>query len=259
MSPNALTGLCAIVLHICCAKAESNLAEGKPSDASYLESRPPSVLNDGKPTATTWGSGSCLALSDSDPWWQVDLQGKVIVTKIKVTSRSDCCPWRLRDFSIDVYEMNPSLHPNTVGDHCHYYAGIIAVGGATITVPCDNAVTGRFLRVSGKISKSHNNPFQLCEVQVFGVAISRLTTCASFVQYKGKRFNKTPSKTIRVDNNNRATCASECEHQFTCAGFNIRYEPEVTCELIDAAAISAQVSDAAWDCYLYEPCPITCV
>ncbi|XP_046551773.1 uncharacterized protein LOC124261494 [Haliotis rubra] len=181
-----------------------------------------------------------------------------MVTKVKVTNRKDCCPGRFRDFSIDVYEMDPSIHPTAVSQRCHYYPGSVTTPGVTLPLPCDNAVTGRFLRVSGEISKHHNDPFQLCEVEVFGVQISRLTTCASFVQYDGKRFNKPPSRTMNIGGNGRAACASECERDMACAGFNIRYESEVTCELINGAAVSAQVSDASWDCYLYEPCPITC-
>ncbi|XP_067668927.1 fucolectin-1-like [Haliotis asinina] len=247
-----------ILFHIYCAEAEINLAENKPSNASSTPSRAPSVINDGRPDLTSWGSGSCFALGERDPWWQVDLQGKVVVTKVKVTNRKDCCPGRLRDFSVDMYDKNPSIHPTAAPHNCLYYPGSVTTPGVTLPIPCDNAVTGRFLRLSGEVSKNYGDSFQLCEVQVFGVPISRLSTCASLVYYEGKRFNKSPSRTITVGSDGRAACASDCERDFACAGFNILFESEVTCELINGATISTQVSDASWDCYLYKPCPITC-
>ncbi|XP_067663161.1 fucolectin-1-like [Haliotis asinina] len=264
MASRVFMGLCVIVFHIYCAQAEINLAENKPSNASSGGASAGSLLNDGQPELTSWSSGSCLALDESDPWWQVDLQGKVMVTEVRVTSRGDCCPERLRDFSVDVYDINPSMYPTAAPHSCLYYPGSVTTRGVTLTLPCDNAVTGRFLRVSGEISGHHSDPFQLCEVQVFGVQTSRLTTCASFVRYEGKRFNTPPSSTMTFGSNGRAACASECERDIACAGFNIRYQStvnilsEVMCELINEATISAQVLDASWDCYLYKPCPIAC-
>ncbi|XP_046551788.1 fucolectin-1-like [Haliotis rubra] len=214
-------------------KAETDLALGKPASSSSHINHPPQAVNDGN-TATNWSSSSCFAvqLSDYDPWWQVDLQVKVKVTKVKVTARSDCCPERLHDFSIDVYQEQPS-NQHSAPKLCYFYSGSVSRPGETVTVTCSRPVTGRFVRISGKNKLNHQDLLQFCDAQVFGEAIStHFDSCASLVQYKQQHSTKTPLKTISEGIDNTADCAAACERSESCTGFSIRHLPATVCELL---------------------------
>ncbi|XP_046371605.1 uncharacterized protein LOC124145753 [Haliotis rufescens] len=164
---------------------------------------------------------------------------------------------RLHDFSIDLYDEDPSLYPLSASKLCYFYSGSVTTPGATATVACSRPVTGRFVRISGRNKLNYDDMLTMCDIQVFGVRMNtHFNSCASLVQYKRKQFNTTPTKTITVDS--PASCASECERWETCTGFNIRHLPDATCELLQGATIDSLQSNPTWDSYLYHPCFNVC-
>ncbi|XP_067668914.1 fucolectin-like [Haliotis asinina] len=241
------------------SEAETDLARGKPASASSYHNHPPQAVNDGN-TDTTWASNSCFAVqyADYDPWWQVDLQVKVKVTKVKVTARSECCHKRLHDFSIDVYQEQPSDQHSTP-KLCYFYSESVSRPGETVTVTCSRPVTGRFVRISGKNKLNHNDVLQFCDLQVFGEAIStHFDSCSSLVQYKQQHSSQTPLKTISEGIDNTAACAVACERSESCTGFNIRHLPATVCELLQGEITPSLQADVQWDSYVYRGCFSVC-
>ncbi|XP_067663149.1 fucolectin-like [Haliotis asinina] len=240
-------------------KTETDLALDKPASASSYHSHPPQAVNDGN-TDTNWASNSCFSVenTDNDPWWQVDLQVKAKVTKVKVTARSDCCPERLHDFSIDVYQEQPS-NQHSAPKLCYFYSGSVSHPGETVTVTCLRPVTGRFVRISGTNKLNFDDMLQMCDVQVFGEAIStHYDSCASLVQYKQQHSSQTPLKTISEGIDNTAACAVACERSESCTGFNIRHLPATVCELLQGEITPSLQADVHWDSYVYHRCFSVC-
>ncbi|XP_067680078.1 uncharacterized protein [Haliotis asinina] len=145
-----------------------NLAGGKPATASSVYGPPPSVATDDLPY-TNWEYGSCFAVAEADyhPWWQVDLGSYSKVIEVAVTSRSDCCPERLHDFTVEVFRKIPVISRAARGALCGTYDGAVAEPGKTVTVKCVRPVTGRYVRLRGK-KNGQGDQFQFCEVKVFG-------------------------------------------------------------------------------------------
>ncbi|XP_071118368.1 fucolectin-4-like [Haliotis cracherodii] len=149
-----------------------NLAKDKPANASSVwrhDMFHPSVAVDGDVTAT-WSSGSCFAVDSGDfsPWWQVDLLDRYVVVGVRVTSREDCCPERLHDFALDVYQDDPLVYPSVSPQLCYMYIGTVTEHGKTVAIQCTSPVTGRYLRLSGHKTINSRDILQFCEVQVFG-------------------------------------------------------------------------------------------
>ncbi|XP_046565789.1 fucolectin-like [Haliotis rubra] len=145
------------------------VAKGKTTNASSVWGHQPSVAVDGS-NSSAWSSGSCFAVAHGDfsPWWQVDLGHLYLFVEVRVTSRGDCCPERLHDFALDVYQVNPLVDPNASPQLCYMYNGAVTQHGKTVALQCTSTVTGRYLRISGTKTNNNHDILQFCEVQVFG-------------------------------------------------------------------------------------------
>ncbi|XP_046550687.1 uncharacterized protein LOC124260418 [Haliotis rubra] len=158
---------------ICSSYKETiNLARGKPATASSVIGPLPRVATDGLPN-TDWGSGSCFAVTEGDyhPWWQVDLEAYSEVFEVAVTSRSDCCPERLHDFTLEVLRKNPATSTSARSVLCGTYNGAVTEPGKTASVKCIGSVRGRYVRLRGT-KDSEGDILQFCEVKVFGSIIA---------------------------------------------------------------------------------------
>ena len=52
---------------------------------------------------SSFGAGSCThALTQTNPWWRVDLLESYIVTSITITNRGDCCSERINGAEIHI-------------------------------------------------------------------------------------------------------------------------------------------------------------
>ncbi|XP_071118474.1 fucolectin-like [Haliotis cracherodii] len=164
-----------------CEEFLPNIAKDKPTSASseYAGSMLlASAAVDGDVTAT-WSSGSCFSVDfgDFSPWWQVDLLDTYTVVEVRVTSREDCCPERLHDFAVDVYQGDPRVYPSASPQLCYMYNGAVTEPGKTVAMQCISQVTGHYLRLSGKKKNDRNDLLQFCEVQVFGFKLIYWYVC----------------------------------------------------------------------------------
>ena len=105
--------------------------------------------------------GSCSHTNvhegDTLPWWRVDIGHRAIVYNVIITNRGDCCPERLRDFTIRVgFEDQKNVNPA-----CRENVGITT--GITVDFKCDRALAGQFVY----IESAYEN-LTLCEVEVYG-------------------------------------------------------------------------------------------
>ncbi|XP_046381822.2 uncharacterized protein LOC124152820 isoform X2 [Haliotis rufescens] len=163
-----------------------NLARGKPATASSVYGPLPGVAADGLPY-TDWKHGSCFAVREGDnhPWWQVDLEAYSRIIDVAVTSRSDCCPERLHDFTIEVFTKNPATEIGTRATVCGTYNGAVTVPGQTVNVKCIRSVKGRYVRLKGRKNGS-GDLLQFCEVKVFGSIVDGVHNAAKFNLARGK-------------------------------------------------------------------------
>ncbi|XP_046548228.1 uncharacterized protein LOC124258206 [Haliotis rubra] len=154
------------------ADGESNLARGKPATASSVYGPHPEVATDGLPY-TDWKRGSCFTVAEGDdhPWWQVDLEAYSEVFEVAVTSRGDCCPERLHDFTLEVFRKNPATSTGARSALCGTYNGTVTEPGKTVSVECIRSVRGRYVRLMGT-KDGEGDLLQFCEVKVFGFIIA---------------------------------------------------------------------------------------
>ncbi|XP_067663126.1 uncharacterized protein [Haliotis asinina] len=245
-------------LFFCRTRTETNLALNKPtSESSAYSGVDGSTANDGSSNGH-FGSGSCFAsvYGDSEPWWQVDLQASFIVKKIEIINRQDCCPERLHHTSLELFDEDPSIEPSTPAKLCYFISDFIT--WSTLTIRCTRPVRGRYLRLTKTTKLSDNDLLQFCEVKVYGELTDDNSLCASFVPTRGSRYDGASNITQGPEINSLIACAVACEHVRTCIGFNFRYNPEVTCELVQNSDLTL-VQDTSWDFYLYQSCVNPCV
>ncbi|XP_048249989.1 uncharacterized protein LOC124110915 [Haliotis rufescens] len=148
----------------------TNLAHDRTSTASS-NVRTAMLVVDGN-DRNDWMSDSCWsAVKSSDPaWWQVDLGGYYVVTKIQVSSIQTCdleCSWtkRLHDFSIDVFMDDPTTTEDK-GRRCYTYDGLFP-SGTTRSLVCRSSIPGRYTRLTRHKVRPQDE-FTVCEVQVYG-------------------------------------------------------------------------------------------
>ncbi|XP_046565778.1 uncharacterized protein LOC124274460 [Haliotis rubra] len=137
-----------------CGEFLPNIAKNKPTKASSVAFHQPGVAVDGDMSAK-WSSESCFHVdyNDFSPWWQVNLLDTYIIVEVRVTSREGCCPERLHDFALDVYQGDPVFNLNVSSQLCYMYNGAVTQHGKTVVIQCKSFVIGRYLRIRGTKTK----------------------------------------------------------------------------------------------------------
>ncbi|XP_046551813.1 uncharacterized protein LOC124261539 [Haliotis rubra] len=158
---------------------------------------------------------------------------------------------RLHSISLELFDEDPSAEPSTPAKLCYFISGYVTQ--STLTINCTRPVTGRYLRLTKTSQRNYNDLLQFCEVKVYEELIDGNCLCASFVQTQGSRYDGASNITQGPEINSAKACAVTCKRVGTCIGFNIRYNPEVTCVLVQNPDLTL-VQDAAWDFYLYKSC-----
>ncbi|XP_039973392.1 uncharacterized protein si:ch211-215k15.4 [Xiphias gladius] len=111
---------------------------------------------------SNFAAGSCShTISQTNPWWRVDLLEPYIVTSITVTNRGDCCPERINGAEIHVgnsLQSNGAINP---------VAGVIPQipAGRSLTMTFTRRVEGRYVTV---VLPGLGRSLTLCEVEVYG-------------------------------------------------------------------------------------------
>ena len=111
--------------------------------------------------ANRWSSNSCSCTEkeETPSWWRVDIGERAMVYSVKITNRGDCCPERLRDFTIRVgFEDKTNINPTCIGN-----VGITT--GITVDFKCNRALAGQFVYIESAL---RNEKLTLCEVEVYG-------------------------------------------------------------------------------------------
>lgn len=143
----------------------TNIAVGKPTNQSSVDSDASSGRAVDGSTAQTFSAGSCsMTKLEWQPWWRVDLSVEQMVSNVTVYNRADCCGGRLSNFDIRVgnaatWAENPACGRTSVRQ------------GASINVECGHKA-GRYVYIT-IIGRA--DVLTLCEVEVFssGTYISR--------------------------------------------------------------------------------------
>ncbi|XP_034553429.1 uncharacterized protein LOC117822690 [Notolabrus celidotus] len=153
-----------LLLGSCLAETYQNVAvRGKATQSSQLLNPLASASNaiDGN-RDSTYSAGSCThTLSQTNPWWRVDLLEPYIITSIIITNRGDCCTERINGAQIHI---GNSLRDNGVANP---KVGVISEipEGRSLKFTFTRTVEGRYVTVTltgaAKI-------LSLCEVEVYG-------------------------------------------------------------------------------------------
>lgn len=135
-----------------------NIAKDLPtSQSSTISGGVSSRAVDGA-TRQSWYDNSCThTMRETAPWWQVDLQSIMAISKVKVYSRSDCCSSRMAAFKVyagsnDVWSLNVP---------CGEDYQSVEMGGS-VEVECD----GRRAQYVAVVIPGDNKVLNLCEVEV---------------------------------------------------------------------------------------------
>ncbi|XP_073342152.1 uncharacterized protein [Pagrus major] len=106
--------------------------------------------------------GSCShTITQTNPWWRVDLLDSYIVTSVTITNRGDCCAERINGAQIYI---GNSLQDNGI---INPRAGVISEipAGNSFTLTFTNRIEGRYVTVR---LPGTNRILTLCEVEVYG-------------------------------------------------------------------------------------------
>ncbi|XP_063443131.1 uncharacterized protein LOC134723449 [Mytilus trossulus] len=119
---------------------------------------------------TDFFTGSCVhTMTESSPWWQVDLGAVYTVEFINISARNDFPEY----FHYDKFS---NIQITVDGLSCANYAGPPALSeiNEPITITCAASTTGRHLKIERQVSGN----LQFCEIRVF----ASLTTCPNPVE-----------------------------------------------------------------------------
>jgi len=131
---------------IACCNA-SNAADGK-ADGNFDHCSCTHTVNEAQPA-----------------WWAVDLGVAVTVAEVVITTRSDCCSERLRDFDIGVMDISPAVKTPRLLNSSEYtiiahYTGSFL---GQVSIAPSIAKMARYLFIRQTVL----DPLTLCEVQVY--------------------------------------------------------------------------------------------
>ncbi|XP_069791584.1 pentraxin fusion protein-like [Narcine bancroftii] len=92
-----------------------------------------------------------------NPWWRVDLKTSHFVSKVRITTRKDCCRERILGAEVHI--------GNSLENHgnSNQFCGMIRSIDRNTTFDCDG-FTGRYLNI---VLQGYNKILELCEVEVF--------------------------------------------------------------------------------------------
>ncbi|XP_067652647.1 fucolectin-4-like [Haliotis asinina] len=220
--------------------AFSNVALYKPATMdSYRDIYPPSAAVDGDKTTAIHSS---TEVSVPYHWWEVDLLNSYTITSVTVTSR-DCCPGRFRNFTIDLTSDHQTAAPVT--QRCHYYPASFA-SFVTITIPCDQTLTARKVKVT--MDSSDDRPLDINEVEVKGLHVCG-NHWLQFTLDSGLKRSETPL--LQTDVESIPACADRCREQINCDAFQtLTSSSTVTCQLF-TGRWGANISDSNWKYYSF--------
>ncbi|XP_041378395.1 uncharacterized protein LOC121390602 [Gigantopelta aegis] len=183
---------------------------------------------------------------DLTKWLQVDLEMTFSIDTVRILNRGGGYTNRLTNFTVYVYEEDPTEFPSANRKWCKHYPG--TVGAAQwAELSCESHVIGRYVRVS-KYNINLNHLLEICELEVYG---KRAT---------GVQFRRSPNSRISnpvLSKNSVATsirCMSLCYAESLCYGTNFKQSTGIStpnCELVsNSLANQIEENGAGWDAYV---------
>ncbi|XP_041842996.1 uncharacterized protein si:ch211-215k15.4 [Melanotaenia boesemani] len=166
---------------------------------------------DGNHESNYYGGSCTHTVTQTDPWWRVDLLESYIITSIKITNRKDCCPERINGAEIHV---GNSLQES--GTENQVVAVISHIpAGRTLKITLNRLVEGRYVTV---FIPGPRKILTLCEVEVYGY---RAPTGENLAVYGKASQSSVHSGGIAYNaiDGNRASFWSQGSSSFTNADF----------------------------------------
>jgi len=156
------------------ATCTENVAKGRPAfqSSDYVAYTLAAKAVDGNSDGR-WGSRSCACTKKEEKaWWAVDLGSSMLVYRVDVTNRGDCCPERLRNFYVGVTNDSPVANkPNLYNyDVCAINSAPIGAG-ATKAFACGK--NGRYVIVQ----QIYSDYLTICEVKVYAKGTTKAPAC----------------------------------------------------------------------------------
>ena len=143
-----------------------NLSSGKPATQSSVDfGGDARRANDGNRDGQ-WGSGSVThTLTETQPWWQVDLGTSQTIRTIRAWNRTDCCGERLAGFTVFVSEtdMTGRSRAQLLADPAVWRWTHTGAAARLTEIPA--ATRGRYVRV---VLPNAGSILSLAELEVFG-------------------------------------------------------------------------------------------
>ncbi|XP_041378269.1 fucolectin-like [Gigantopelta aegis] len=165
-----------------------------------------------------WDTNDCMSAgyADTNSWAQVDLDLFYSIHTVKILNRGDRFGERLANFTVDIFDEDPSEFPATNRKLCAHYPGTVGTG-QWVELTCDSHVVGRYVRVS-KTQRYDSDLLCLCELEVYG----------DRVKGRGIQFMRLPSS--RLSNailseqpaETVLNCLTLCYAESLCYGVNFK-------------------------------------
>ncbi|XP_030250492.1 fucolectin-1-like [Sparus aurata] len=161
-----------------------------------------------------YDAGSCTAtITQTNPWWKLDLLESYIITSIIITNRRDCCADRINGAEVHV---GNSLRDNGFSNPLVAVISQIPAG-RSLNITFTSHVEGRYvmvaLRGSGRL-------LTLCEVEVYGYR----SPTGENLALQGKATQSSYYSALGIANNaidgNRASAWSQGSCSHTNQNFN---------------------------------------
>ncbi|XP_076464826.1 uncharacterized protein LOC143296679 [Babylonia areolata] len=234
----------------------TNVALHKPAAQSSVDPEFPSLTADkavdgNQNTFVSECQHTERPASPQPQWWLVDLQAFHEITSVTITNRGDCCGWRLHDFDIQVFMVNPIKTVNARIHLCYHYIGAMA-DGAVENLQCHQPVRGRYVRINMDLS---NEPINICEVAVWA-RLASPATISLFMRTPGRQAEGTVLGEVMT--HHPFNCLTSCMSDVTCSAVNVGPETLTSagwshvCQLLAFGGIGqpdTTVPDHGWTFY----------
>lgn len=100
------------------------------------------------------------SIIERDPWLEVTWSGTVIVWRIVIYNRADCCGGRL-------VNLNVTYRNNGVTDICGFYPGLLSRDGDTISFYCPPEARATTVKLQIQSKPGQTNELNICAVEIY--------------------------------------------------------------------------------------------
>ncbi|XP_071119807.1 fucolectin-like [Haliotis cracherodii] len=256
-----LTRMCLLILHHFASVSGyclDNVARGKPAVQSSIGySASPGRAVDGNGDLH-WGGSSCTyspgTSSHPLPWWRVDLQKVVNVEAVTIVNRgSSEWAWRLHNFDVEVFSVDPVVNPGANGQMCFSFFGEFG-SAVTETLRCMYPVEGRYVRIKKRQQLNSGDRLTLCEVAVHPKIYENncnfsQRSPSTFVPFT-EMYDTTRARHEIIGS--LKTCMIECKRMWACDGFNFDIldsnNSNGTCEFV-SVSLAKLYNKPGWTFY----------